>query len=344
MDVDRPLPRGLYAHGRRYRARRPGGPWIDFGDAYGPAVAAFARWREDGNEQAPHGTVARLLDDFTLRECQRRVKAKLLKPRTALDYRRDAPVLKVGLGKIRVAELAPHHIATYRDVREETAPGHVRNELACLSAALQWAVEAKRLPANPARQVKRHARGKRMRLVTHDEYLAVFAKATPPVRLAMALAVRTLALPGDLLTFGPRHLVRGAGGERILRFERGKTGVTVEVLVEGEIAGLIDAHLAERVVRATFVSKVRPRHAGERYTVDGIGSMFRRYCAKAGMSDFGLRDLRAKGATDMVRAGVDLRQVQLLLGHSSVRTTEVYIKSLMPGVARPNMTVIVAAQ
>jgi len=38
--------------------------------------------------------------------------------------------------------------------------------------------------------------------------------------------------------------------------------------------------------------------------------MFRRYCIKASVSDFRLRDLRAKGATDMFRA--DLTKVELL--------------------------------
>ena len=60
------------------------------------------------------------------------------------------------------------------------------------------------------------------------------------------------------------------------------------------------------------------------------------------VSDFGLRDLRAKGATDMIRRGVDIRQVQLLLGHASVRTTEIYIKGLLPTTVRPNETPIVS--
>ena len=52
--------------------------------------------------------------------------------------------------------------------------------------------------------------------------------------------------------------------------------------------------------------------------------MFRRYCIKASVSDFRLRDLRAKGATDMFRADPNaIRKIQLLLGHKSVQTTEI---------------------
>jgi integrase len=44
--------------------------------------------------------------------------------------------------------------------------------------------------------------------------------------------------------------------------------------------------------------------------------MFRRHCIAAKVSDFGLRDLRAKGATEMYRTGVSVRLIQHLLGAS----------------------------
>lgn len=60
------------------------------------------------------------------------------------------------------------------------------------------------------------------------------------------------------------------------------------------------------------------------------------------MTDFGLRDLRAKGATDEYRAGRDLRSLQHLLGHKNSQTTEIYIKSLVPETVRPNERPIIA--
>jgi integrase len=84
------------------------------------------------------------------------------------------------------------------------------------------------------------------------------------------------------------------------------------------------------------------REDGKPYTVDGIGAMFRRHCIKANVADFGLRDLRAKGATEMYRADVPIRRIQRLLGHSSVQTTEIYLKGLLTEIVRPNEQPIIA--
>ena len=84
------------------------------------------------------------------------------------------------------------------------------------------------------------------------------------------------------------------------------------------------------------------REDGLPYTVDGIGAMFRRYCIHAKVTDFGLRDLRAKGATDIYHAGTDIRQIQRLLGHKSVQTTEIYSKGLLAEIVGPNEQPIIA--
>jgi site-specific recombinase XerD len=49
-------------------------------------------------------------------------------------------------------------------------------------------------------------------------------------------------------------------------------------------------------------------------------------------------DVRAKGATDMYLAGVSLEQIQMLMGHRSVQTAEIYVKRLLATVA-PNIVV-----
>jgi site-specific recombinase XerD len=68
-----------------------------------------------------------------------------------------------------------------------------------------------------------------------------------------------------------------------------------------------------------------------------VAAMFRRYVRKAGLKDFGMYDIKGFSATSMYRAGVDLARIQLLCGHDSQTTTEVYIKARLPYVAMPNM-------
>ncbi|HTS24166.1 MAG TPA: tyrosine-type recombinase/integrase [Casimicrobiaceae bacterium] len=337
-DPSRPLPPGLYRHGKQYRARLLNGPWRYFGTDYAAALAGYGAWRQDGSQ--PVGTVGWLLNLFVATVCPGRVKARQLSERTARDYKRDAEILKTGLGHIPLSALQPRHVVDYRDERAQDARSHVRNELACLSAALSYAVESGRVGTNVCREVARPSRERRMRLISDAEYLKVWEIAGASVRLAMALAVRTLALPADVLALGPRNLIRLPDGKRALRFQRGKTGVPIEIEVIGELERLIDEFLAQPVIRETFVH----RRDGKPYTRDGIGAMFRRYCGpeKANVQDFGLRDLRAKGATDEYRAGRPLRELQHLLGHKSVKTTEIYLKELVPERVRPNERPIVA--
>jgi integrase len=341
-DPREPLPLGLYKIGRQYRARLPGGVWHYFGTDYVSAVSGYAAWSHSGRAA---DTVGWLLDLFTGSICPSRVRAKRLSPRTARDYAHDAAILKKGLGHIPLAALEAKHVARFRETRAEAAPSHVRNEMACLSAALSYAVESGRVGANVAKDVARPPRSKRMRLITDAEYLTVYHRCGASLRLAMTLAVRTLALPDDLLGFGPRNVMKLQDGRRILRFDRGKTGVVVEIELVGELVKAIDEFLDKPVVYETFVHT----REGERYTRDGIAAMFRRAClgtkakpADRKVADFGLRDLRAKGATEMYRTGVSVRLIQHLLGHRSVRTTEIYLKSLVPETVRPNEVPIIA--
>ena len=161
--------------------------------------------------------------------------------------------------------LTAQHVAEYRDVRAQTT-SHIRHELACLSAALSYAVEAGRVAANPCRGVRKPRRSRRERLISDDEYLAVFNRAPESVRIAMTLAIRTLALPDDTLGMGPHNLIRLPDDRRALRFARGKTKRLIEIELVGELAALVDGHLALSVVHRTFVH----RRDGKRYTVDGI--------------------------------------------------------------------------
>lgn len=334
-DHAKPLPPGLYKEGRKYRARLQGGPWVYFGDEYVAAMSGYAAWRHDRRQPR---TVAWLLDLYTGQVCPQKVKANALAARTARDYLRDSAILKKGLGHIPVAALEVKHIAGFRDARRVDAPSHVRNELACLSSALSYAAEQGWVVRNLALEVRSPSKV-RSRLITDAEYKKVYDIAGPSVRLAMSLALRTLASNADVFAFGPRNLHTYPDGKRTLRFARGKTKVKVEIEIVGELALVLEPFIANPSLHPTFIR----RRDGKAYTVGGLGSMFRRHCVKAKVEDFGIRDLRAKGATDMHLAGVDIQHIQHLLGHENVETTKIYIKKRVPKIVRPNEQPIIAA-
>ena len=70
--------------------------------------------------------------------------------------------------------------------------------------------------------------------------MKVHSIAPALVQLAMLIAVRRLALPGDILSFAPANVVT-LGEKRVLRFQRNKTGALVTVELEGELGEAIDA-------------------------------------------------------------------------------------------------------
>ena len=75
---------------------------------------------------------------------------------------------------------------------------------------------------------------------------------------------------------------------------------------------------------------------GKWFTAVGIGAMFRRYCGPE-------KPMCRTLACAIFARGADIRRVQHLFGHASVRTTETYVKGLLPTMVRPNETPIIAS-
>jgi integrase len=351
-DEPTPLPKGLYPHRARFRTRDEVGKWITFEGPQDAAIDAYNAWRAR-NVPTELRTIGWLLDQFTLIECPQRVKQGKLKQRTADDYLADSALIKLGIGHFRIPRLQPKHVYEMADVISETQPHHVRNILAALSAAMTYAVRRGYCELNPCKQVQRPKAHRRTRLITHDEYIAVYDKAPPMVQLAMTLAVRTLAIPSDLVTFGASN-VKQQRDRRVFEFRRQKTGAMITIALQGELLEVIDKALQDDWVQkgAPFLH-TRERKGGRgtdpsryppsQYTIDGLRAMFQDARDKAKVTDFGLRDLRAKGATDMYLAGIPIRDIQTLLGHTTESTTRIYIKSYLGIVVEPNMVAIVAA-
>lgn len=67
-------------------------------------------------------------------------------------------------------------------------------------------------------------------------------------------------------------------------------------------------------------------HRGQRLTRQGFWLILKRYAERAGLRAVSPHTLRHSFATQKLQAGVDVRDIQRVLGHASISTTQVYAR------------------
>jgi len=93
--------------------------------------------------------------------------------------------------------------------------------------------------------------------------------------------------------------------------------------------GVVDGHVFRPVNRSGCVT-------GERLGEKVVWQMLRQYAAAVGVPGIAPHDLRRTCAKLCRAAGGELEQIQLLLGHASVQTTERYLGTRQDLVHAPN--------
>jgi len=315
-----------------------------------------------------YGMMVHWLQLFLL-HCEARVAAGTLAKRTLEDYR-DAieiqpdradgtPTKSGALSRYFAAPMTPMDVTpnmvkgflTINATLGRSVRGN--RDKAALSACFSWLITHDENPGvlvNPCLRgsgVTRNPERKRARYVTDDEYRDVFAMASRSERLLMELTYRTLQRPESDIVLWTTAALMVEDGQRKLHFRQNKTGTWVKIAMSPDLDALLPRPTA-KVVKITepLVRTLK----GENYTYDGISSMLRRTIAAANawrkgrgipqMQSFGYRDLKGKGATDMWLAGLPIEHIQLLCGHASKATTEIYIKARWNETAQPNMVVM----
>lgn len=107
------------------------------------------------------------------------------------------------------------------------------------------------------------------------------------------------------------------------------TWVKVAIGAWTEAAGIVEGHVLRPVDRAD-------RIRGERLSEKVVWQLLPQYAASAGVSGIAPHDLRRTCAKLCRAAGGELEQIQLLLGHASVQTTERYLGTKQDLVHAPN--------
>jgi integrase len=358
--IDSGLERRVYHNHGAYYYVHPNGKWERLGT---DKDEANRKARLHNDPDSLYGTMVYWLDQF-LQHCEKRVAAKTLAERTLEDYRDaiQAPTEKRKRGALRVffaplrtqQDITPAMVQDFLTTNAELGrPTPANRERACLSACFAWLLRTGKVPGlliNPClRQsgVQRNREERRARYVTHEEFREVYAVATASERLMMELTYRTLQRPeSDIIAWTSANLTI-EDGRRILMHRQNKTKVDLKIALPASVTTLLDRALGteDNVVRLR--QPLVHRQDGHAYTYDGPSGMLkesikvanerRKARGKPPIGSFGFRDLKGKGATDMWLSGVPIERIQLLCGHKTKTTTEIYIKQRWRETAQPNM-------
>jgi integrase len=301
---DTHLPPCLYPkHGAYYHVK--GGKWTRLSDILADALTEYARLYE-----TPKGGMAALIDEALI-EINRGLAESTVK-----QYAYAAKILKRKFVQFSPEQVKGKHVAQFkRDLAEH--PNMTNRCLSLLRQVFDYAVEEQRIESNPAIGIKRHGERKRDRLISWDEYGAIYAHSGPRLQVITDLLIRT----GQRITAVLR-IKRANILEEGIRFGRHKTDTKGIVKWTPELREVVErAKMLRGNVRS--IDWLLPGRHGKPPDYRSVRDQWERACGQAGVLDANLHDLRALAATEAKKQGKD---PTALLQHSSPQQTQRYLR------------------
>jgi len=222
--------------------------------------------------------------------------------------------------------IQPVNIRQYLTWRTRAGSAHVsaNREKALLSHIWNFARNRgyTALP-NPCAGIKGHREKGRDVYVEDDQYRALWNAADACLREAMDLAYLTGQRPGDILSLTIHDIRDGA-----LHVHQSKTQAKLRIEVTGALAELLQRIQQRKRSLVIFHTTLIVDERGQPLSQNQLRYRFDKARRLAGIAkaDVQFRDLRAKAATDKADSAGDARQAQRQLGHSSITTTERYLR------------------
>lgn len=264
-----------------------------------------------------------------------RVEAGLAR-NTLSAYRRDLEAYArwaTERGQMQPAATSPDDLIEYLGVlrAQGAAPASMARRLVSLRLLFRFLVAEGDLSVDPTTRIpsprlKRHLPG----VLTPEEVEALLgscAEETPLMqrdRALLELLYATGARISEAISLTTEGIEREFQVVRLL----GKGGKTRLVPLGGRAQEALRTYLAQgrqHLATADRVAEVFLSHRGLPLTRAAAWRRVRQAALRAGLGkDVYPHALRHSFATHMLAGGADLRAVQELLGHASIRTTEVY--------------------
>ncbi len=245
-------------------------------------------------------------------------------PGTAAEARRE------GIAGVGEAELLAY-LAYLRD--QQYAEATVARKIAAVKSFFAYLKSEEVIDENPADQLASPRVGRTLpHTLTIDEIDALLEQ---PARKNTAEAKRDKAMLELLYATGMR--VSEFVSLDLDSIELHNQRAAVRCIGKGRRERLIPIHDAAVSALYTYLEESRPRLArrsgekalfinrrGERLTRQGVWLVLKNYAREAGISNVTPHTLRHSFATHMLRGSAPLRNVQELMGHANISTTQLY--------------------
>lgn len=301
--TDRHLPPCVYQkHGAFYLVKA--GKWIRLGDDLRAALDEYARILSHSGGGMP-ALIERALPTIT------RNKAAT----TAKQYTTAARKLQEILRDFAPHQVMPKHVAQLRRELADT-PNMTNRVLTVLRMVFDFALEEQLVDSNPCVGIKRLSEAKRKRLITPEEFRAIYAQAGERLQIIMDLLYLTGQRVNDVLRLRLSDLQEDG-----IYFNQSKTDARLVVAWNADLRRVVArAKALHGDVRYLTLLFNKYRKAPDYSSVKLQWDVARK---AAGVEDVELRDIRAMAATGAERQGVD---PTALLGHTSPTMTARYLR------------------
>lgn len=243
--------------------------------------------------------------------------------RTRSDYQRVFDYLQP-IGDTPLTWFTPPRIVRIRDKAGQDKGRRFGTYVkTVLSIVFGWGVERGYVCSNPTFKIKSIRKPKDApqanRPWTDAERAVVLAEAPPQVLLPIGLMMFTGMDPQDALTFPRAAMTEGS-----LEIRRGKTGVSVPMLVVSQLQSILDS------VPLPDIGPICLNGRGHMWTIGGFNSSWRKLKSKLEKADKIGPGLTLKGLRHTVGTilgeleGVGPEDINAMLGHKTVQMAEHY--------------------
>lgn len=224
-------------------------------------------------------------------------------------------------GILAVNKITPLTVDQFAAKRQKDGVKHstINRELTVLkkmlNLAIDWQFDIQQNPVKRARYFSEEGY-KRDRVLSSEEENALFRESATHLKPILTCALQTGMRVGEILSLKWEN-VDLKKHEILIKAESSKSGkariIPINSTLSYELKKLCGAS------EFVFLYKSRP--------VKSINAAFTNARRRAGIKDLTFHDLRHTVASRLVSKGADPVTVKNILGHSSLRTTEIYLHS-----------------